>query len=420
MGHRTVLTRAVAAFALAVMTSACTAGPPSSSSPAPIALGPLKVGILIPFTESAIDSDIGASQRRAADLYLKLKGGRLAGREVQLVYNDESALDPKVNEVRIQQFIDEDHVELLLGGAATPAAYLLRNTAEKAKLVYLDTNASGNALTRTVAGCTPSCKSPFVFRTAPSSWQMSEPLGEWAAKNGQRDFALVYADDAFGTESAAAFAEGLAKMGGTATSKTAVPGKSGANWTKVVAALQAQPAKNIFAAFITDDAEGFLNAWGTAGLRAAGYRLFGPGPLADAEVLKATKQAGIGTTTAFPWSTEADGVENRSFIDAFQKAYTDDETHQPLTPDGYAVEMWDTMRVLEDALKATNANTKNTNAFIAALEAVAFQGPGGAFGFDRSTHNAVRDVYIREVRASGATLVNAVVAKIGSVKDPGP
>ena len=132
----------------------------------------------------------------------------LAGREVQLVYNDESALDPSINKVRIQQFLDQDHVELLLGGAGTPAAYLLRDTAEASKLVYIDTNASANALTRATAGCAPSCKSTFVFRSAPSSWQMSEPLGEWASKNGQRDFFVVNADDAFGTESAAAFIEG--------------------------------------------------------------------------------------------------------------------------------------------------------------------------------------------------------------------
>jgi ABC-type branched-subunit amino acid transport system substrate-binding protein len=153
--------------ALVLIVSACTAGPPS---PATSALGPLKIGILVPFTESAIDSDVGASQRRAADLYLKLKGGMLAGREVQLVYNDESALDPSVNTVRIQQFLVQDHVELLLGGVGTPAAYLLRDTAEASKLVYIDTNASANALTRASAGCTPSCKSTFVFRSAPSSW----------------------------------------------------------------------------------------------------------------------------------------------------------------------------------------------------------------------------------------------------------
>jgi branched-chain amino acid transport system substrate-binding protein len=402
---------------LVVALSACTATAPPSASP--VALGPLKIGILVPFTESAIDSDIGASQRRAADLYLKLKGGTLAGREVQLVYNDESALDPAINQVRIKQFIDQDHVELLLGGAGTPAAYLLHDTAEASKMVYIDTNASGNALTRTTAGCLPSCKSKLVFRSAPSSWQMSEPLGEWAAKNGRRDYVVVNADDAFGTESAAAFIEGLAKNGGRVTSTSVVAAKSGADWTKVIAAVKAQPTKNVFAAFITDDAEGFIGAWDAGGMRAAGYTLAGPGPLADAQVLSATKQAAVGITTSFPWSTELDNAENKSFAEEFKKAYKDDTTGQPLAPDGYAVEMWGAMRVLDDALKATKGDTKNRDALIAALEAVSFKGPGGDFTFDRSTHNPIEDVYIREVKASGGAFVNAVVDKIGSVKDPG-
>ena len=71
------------------------------------------------------------------------------------------------------------------------------------------------------------------------------------------------------------------------------------------------------------------------------------------------------------------------------------------------------------ALKTTKGDTKKTEAFIAALEAASFKGPGGDFAFDRSTHAAVQDIYIREVRASGGALVNAVVDKIASVKDPG-
>ncbi|HEV2249663.1 MAG TPA: ABC transporter substrate-binding protein, partial [Candidatus Limnocylindria bacterium] len=61
---------------------------------------------------------------------------------------------------------------------------------------------------------------------------------------------------------------------------------------------------------------------------------------------------------------------------------------------------------------------KNTAAFIAALEAASFTGPGGDFAFDRATHAAVQDVYIREVRASGSSLVNAVVERIAGVRDP--
>ena len=337
---------------------------------------------------------------------------------MQLVYNDESALDPSVNQVRIKQFLDQDHVELLLGGAGTPAAYVLRDRAEASKIVYIDTNASANAVTRAMAGCAPSCKSKFVFRTAPSSWQMSEPLGEWASKNGRRDYFIVTGDDAFGTESAAAFIEGLAQNGGRATGRVTVSAKSGADWTKVIASVKAQPTKDVFAAFVTDDAEGLITAWGAAGMPAAGYRLAGPGPLADAQVLQVEKQVAVGITTAFPWSTELDNVENRAFVDEFKKAYKDDQTGQPLAPDGYAVEMWDTMQVLEAALVATKGDTKNTDALIAALETASVKSPGGGFGIDRLTHSATMDIQIREVKASGSSFINVVVDTIGSVKDP--
>ena len=415
--------------ALVLCATACTASPPVASSGAPAATtaataatsaaptSALKIGILIPFTESALDSDIGASQRRAADLYVKLHGGMLGGRSVQLVYNDESALDPATNEVRVKQFLDQDKVELLMGGANAPAAYLLRATAEASKLVYVDTNATANALTRDVAGCRPACKSRYVFRTSSTSWQLSEPLGEWASKNGQKEFFEVYADDTFGGESAAAFSEGLAKNAGKATGTLAIPPKSG-DWPRVIATLKAQPTKNVFAAFITDDAEGFLTQWEKAGMGAGGYRLYGPGPLVDAEVLNATKQAAIGATSSFYWSTELDNAENRSLGEEFRKAYRDDETGQPLAPDGYAVAMWDAIRALDLALAATKGDPR-PDALVPALEAVSFRSQRGEFAFDRGTHGVVMDIYIREARASGGHLVNAIVDKIGRVADPG-
>ena len=151
---------------------------------------------------------------------------------------------------------------------------------------------------------------------------------------------------------------------------------------------------------------------------AAGYRLVGPGPLTDAQVLKVTRQAAIGITTSFPWSTELDSAENKTFVDEFKKAYKDDETGQPLAPDGYAVEMWDTMQMLEAALTTTKGDTRNTDALIAALETVSVKSPGGAFAIDRPTHSSTLDIDIREVKASGSSFVNAILDKIGTVKDP--
>ena len=257
-----------------------------------------------------------------------------------------------------------------------------------------------------------------MFRSAPSSWQLSEPLGEWESRNARKDVFVVTGDDAFGAESATAFTEGLAKNGGRATGRLTVPAKSGADWAKVMAAVRAQPTKNVFAAFVTDDAEGFLGAWDSAGMRAAGYSLAAPGPLADEQVLSATKQAAVGITTSFPWSSALDSAENKTFVDEFKKAYRDDTTGQPLAPDGYAALMWTTMRALEEALKTTKGATKDIAALTAALEKATFKGPGGDVAFDAATHAAVQDIYIREVRTSGDGLVNATVERIASVKDP--
>jgi len=132
-----------------------------------------------------------------------------------------------------------------------------------------------------------------------------------------------------------------------------------------------------------------------------------------------TKQAATGVTTAFPWSSELDNTENRTFVAEFKKAYTDDATGQPLAPDGYASEMWSAMRVLDAALTATKGETKDAGRLVSALEAVSVAGPGGTITFDASTHNVIQDEYVREVRSSAGGLVNAVVDTIASVKDPG-
>src|SRR5260370_1149458 len=143
-------------------------------------------------------------------------------------------------------------------GAGAPAATQLRDAAIAAKIVYLDTNASTNLVAR---------GNRFTFRVAPSSWQLGEPLGEWAAKNGQRSFFVVNADDAFGTETAAAFIEGLTKSGGAPTRRPVLPAEGGAPGQKGGAASPAPLGQNVFAARFTHPTPGVPPAPGRGGTR---------------------------------------------------------------------------------------------------------------------------------------------------------
>src|SRR5687768_9513672 len=167
--RRQFLAASSAAAALAACGPAATPSPSAtgaatSTAAATAAAGPaLKIGQLLPF--SKVYAELGASMQRATNLYLEQKGNMLANRPVTVVYEDE-ANDPVVGTQKTAKFIDQDRVDVMMGIVATPIAYAVRNAIDAAKLVFIETNAGGNALTRTTTDCKPSCKSKYIFRTS--------------------------------------------------------------------------------------------------------------------------------------------------------------------------------------------------------------------------------------------------------------
>ncbi|MEA2662374.1 MAG: branched-chain amino acid transport system substrate-binding protein [Chloroflexota bacterium] len=397
------------AAALAACAPSTSTGGNAASSAAASAGKAMKIGQLLPFTK--VYAELGNSMKRSTDLYLKAKGNRLANRPVQVIYEDE-ANDPQVGLAKTQKFIDQDQVDVMLGVVATPIAYAIRNAVDSAKMIYIATNAGGNALTRTTNNCTPSCKSPYIFRSSFSSYQISEPIGEYMAgkKNVKEVFTFV-ADYGFGTESQADFNTGLTKMGGKVTGTLKAPLGS-ADFVPFVTQLKAQPTKDIYSFFSGADAVKYIQAWNQLGLPAAGYRMNGAGFLTEQDVLAVVKEQANGAITSLFWAVELDNPENKSFKDAYQKEYN-------LLPDVFAVQAWDGMRALDEALQQTGGDTSDKPKLIAALEAVKFNSPRGAFEFDKDTHNPIQDMYIREVKTVNGQAVNTISDKIGRVTDPG-
>ena len=240
---------------------------------------------------------------------------------------------------------------------------------------------------------------------------MSQPLGEWVSKKGDKEFFLCFSNYAFGTESAAAFVEGLAKNGGKETGRVAPP-LNNADFVPFVTQIKGQATKNVYSFFSGTDAIGYIRAWNQLGMPAAGYKMYGAGFLTEQDVLKEVKEQANGAITSLFWSVDLDNAENKAFREVYQKEYS-------LLPDVFAVQMWDGMKALDEALKKTSGNTKDKDALIAALEGVSFNSPRGDFSFDKSTHNVIHDIYIREVKTTGGQTVNTVLDKFGKVTDPG-
>jgi len=409
---RRALLISTSAAALAACAPAGSSGT-AASSPAGTAVSSpgkaLKIGQLLPFTK--VYAELGNSMKRSTDLYLKLKGNKLANRPVTVIYEDE-ANDPQVGLAKTQKFIDQDQVDVMLGVVATPIAYAIRNAVDSAKMIYIDTNAGGNALTRTTNNCTPSCKSPYIFRTSFSSYQISEPIGEYmASKKGVKEVFTFVADYGFGTESQADFTTGFTKNGGKITGSLKAPLGS-ADFVPFVTQLKNQPTKDIYSFFSGADAVKYIQAWNQLGLPAAGYKMNGAGFLTEQDVLAVVKDQANGAITSLFWAVELDNPENKAFKDAYQKEYN-------LLPDVFAVQAWDGMQALDVALQATKGDTSDKQKLIAALEAAKFNSPRGAFEFDKDTHNPIQDMYMREVKTANGQTVNTISDKIGRVTDPG-
>ncbi|HEX9269976.1 MAG TPA: ABC transporter substrate-binding protein [Candidatus Limnocylindria bacterium] len=401
---------ASSAAALAACAPAAT-GPGAGASAAASATPgkTLKLGQLLPFTK--VYAELGNSMKRSTELYLKTKNGRLANRPVTVVYEDE-ANDPQVGLQKTQKFIDQDQVDVMLGVVATPIAYAIRNAVDAAKLVYICTNAGGDALTRTTTDCKPACKSPYIFRSSFTSWQISEPIGEYfSSKKAVKEVFTFVADYGFGTESAADFSAGFTKNGGKVTGQLKAP-LGNADFTPFVTQLKAQPTKDIYSFFSGADAIKYIQAWNQLGMPAAGYRMNGAGFLTEQDVLREVKEQANGAITSLFWAVTLDNPENKAFVDLFQKEYS-------LLPDVFAVQAWDGLRSLDEALQKVGGDTSDKQKLIRALEDVKFKSPRGDFEFDKDTHNPIQDMYIREVKVQGGQAVNTIVDKIARVTDPG-
>ena len=400
---------ALAAACGPAATPGASATAAATASAAATAGKPLKIGVLLPFTK--VYAELGNSMKRSADLYLKQQGGKLANRPVTLIYEDE-ANDPAVGLQKTQKFIEQDNVDFMMGIVATPIAYAVRNAVDSAKMIFIETNAGGNALTRDTPDCKPSCKSKYIFRTSFSSWQISNPIGTYfVQKRGVKEAFTFVSDYGFGTESAADFTNAFQAAGGKVTGSLKTPLPT-ADFLPVVTQIKNQPTKDICSFFSGTDAINYIKAWNQLGMPGAGYRMNGAGFLTEQDVLKEVKELATGAVTSLFWAVTLDNPENKTFVDAYQKEYS-------LLPDVFAVQQWDGMKAVDLALQATKGDTSSKDGFIAALEGVKFKSPRGDFEFDKATHNPIQDMYIREVKVQGGQAVNVVVDKIARVADPG-
>ncbi len=385
---------------------AATSAPAATAAPtaAPTVLkqtGNVKIGLILGY--SSVYAALGESITNAMQLYFDSVGGSAGGRKIDLVKEDEEN-NPQVALRKLSKLLDQDKVDIFSGVISSAVALALRDPLHEAKIPSLVSNAGANDVTR-------KAKSPYIFRTSFSNWQVSAPMGPYAADKVSKKIVVVAADYAAGHEDANSFMETFKKAGGTVLGEVYPPFPN-TDYSPYLPKIKDLKPEAIFAFFSGSDAVNFIKQFSDFGL-AKDIKITCPGFLVEQDVLPAQGKAALGAISVLHWAYGLDNAENKKFIADFKAKYNKDA-------DVFAVQGFDTARVIVEAMNAVQGDLSNKQKFLDAIKAVKFNSPRGAFVFDPATQNPIQTMYFREVREVDGKLQNVVIGKTDQpVADPG-
>lgn len=171
----------------------------------------VKIGLIS--TYSGPNAQYGENIERGLKLYMKHNADKLpAGVKVELVVRDDGGPNPDAAKRLAQELIIRDKVHFLAGFVWTPNAMAVAPLITEAKVPAVILNAASSQITT---------RSPYFARFSFTEWQVSYPLGQWAAKRYKRAYQVV-SDYAPGYDAEEAFAKGFSEGGGQVIGKVRV------------------------------------------------------------------------------------------------------------------------------------------------------------------------------------------------------
>ena len=360
----------------------------------------VKIGIIGPF--SGPFAHYGTLFKNGAEAYVASQGGKLAGKEVELIYRDTGGPNPGQTKNLVQELIVKDKVDYLGGFVFTPNAFAVAPLIQQSQTPTVIFNAATSAITD---------KSEFFLRTSYTLWQVTVPLAQWAAKQNLKKVVTAVTDYGPGIDAETAWKSEFTKQGGTVVESIRMP-ISTTDFAPFVQRIKASGAQAVYT-FLPGGPPnlGFVKAYNENGLAKAGIRFLGTAETDEFDLQK-FGDAAIGLTTAFHYSAAHESQANKLFIAALKK-------RDPTAFANYAsVGAWDGIYLIHKMIEATGGQKDGLKA-IASARALQWESPRGPVRIDPKTRHIVQNVYLRSVEKAGGQLVNKEVQSFGPQSDYG-
>ena len=386
-------------LALAACGAATTPAGPSAPT------GPdFKLGVVLP--KSQVYATLGESIVNGMRLYFDKVGNQAGNRKIKMPSTTEDeGTTAEAALTGTRKVVEQDQVDMVAGFVLSNTAAAARDYLDQTKTPTLIANAGANVLSRAK-------KSLYIYRTSFSNWQPNWPMGKYVAENVSKKVTLLYANYAAGAEQTGGFKETFVPAGGTII-KEVTPPLNNTDYSSYISQVRDSRPEAIYVFLSGTDAINFLKQASQVNLFQS-IKVTGSGYFVEQDVLQVIGDAApIGAISGLHWALTLDNSENKAFVADYQKKYN-------RQADVFAMQGFDTARVIVEALNAVKGNTSNREGFLKAIGDVKFKSPRGDFSFDLSTNNVINPVYVRElVRDPQLGLTNKVKTYFPAVKDTG-
>ncbi|MFL4979692.1 MAG: ABC transporter substrate-binding protein [Xanthobacteraceae bacterium] len=333
----------------------------------------LKIGLIT--TLSGPPAVLGQQQRNGLQLAVKAGGGKLGGREVELIVQDDE-LKPDVAVTKVKTFVERDKVDFVVGPIFSNILQAIFKPVTDSGTILI----SPNAGTSSFAG--KECN-PNFFVTSYQNDQVFAVAGKYAQDTGVKKAFLMAPNYQAGRDALAGF---KAFFKGELVDEVYVP-LNQLDYSAELSRIAAVQPDAIYVFLPGGMGVNFVKQFRQAGL--ADKVKFLSAFTVDESTLPAQQDAALGFYAGANWAPNLDNPQNRTFVANYEKDFG-------AVPATYAFQAYDAALLIDSALKAAKGDTSNKDALRAAMAKAEFTSLRGKFRFN-TNHYPIQDFYLVKV-----------------------
>jgi branched-chain amino acid transport system substrate-binding protein len=339
----------------------------------------LKIGVIA--TLSGPPAVLGQQLRNGFNLAVKTLGGKLGGREAEVIVVDDE-LKPDVAVTKVKALVDRDKVEFVVGPIFSNILGAIMKPVTEGGAILI----SPNAGTSNFAG--KDCN-PNFFVTSYQNDQVFGVSGKHAQDTGIKKVFLMAPNYQAGKDALAGF-----KMffKGEIADEVYVP-LNQLDFSAELSKIAAAKPDAIYVFLPGGMGVNFVKQFRQAGL--ADSMTFLSAFTVDESTLPAQQDAALGFFGGSNWAPDLDTPQNKAFVAAYEKEFN-------AVPATYAFQAYDAALLIDSAVRAVGGNVGNKDALRAAMMKADFKSLRGGFKFN-TNHYPIQDFYLVKVakRADG-------------------